>query len=174
MLLSSAPDGKPEVRAVAAVDLARYAGRWYEIGRLPNRFQRRCACCVTASYALEGDGRISVVNECRAGDGERIRAAGVARLADRDGPASKLKVRFAPRLLSFLPFVWGDYWVLDLADDYSFALVGEPKRKYLWVLSRTPTLSEERYRALLDAAKSMGYDTDRVVRTPHPPSDVSP
>jgi apolipoprotein D and lipocalin family protein len=160
------PQGtEPVVRSVDAVDLERYAGRWFEIARLPNRFQKRCGCCVTASYELRPDGRLTVVNECR-GEGDRaIRAEGEARLADPDGPSSRLKVRFAPGFLSFLPFVWGDYWILELAPDYGHVLIGEPKRKYLWILAREPALPDEVYERLLGEAESMGYDISKVERT---------
>ena len=154
------------VRAVPSLDLARYAGRWFEIARLPNRFQKSCACCVTASYAPRADGRLGVVNECTAADGRATRAEGVARLAAPGGPASQLKVRFAPAFLSFLSAVWGDYWVLELAPDYSYALVGSPDTAYLWILARAPSLPEETYAALLATARSQGFDVSRVVRTP--------
>jgi apolipoprotein D and lipocalin family protein len=154
------------VETVSAVDLDRYAGLWYEIARLPNRFQDDCACCVTATYTLREDGRLTVVNACRSADGKPNAVEGEARLATKGGPASKLKVRFAPRFLSFLGFVWGDYWILDVAEDYSHALVGSPDRKYLWVLSREPTIGEEAYAGILEKAKGMGFDVARVQKTP--------
>src|SRR5512141_2853773 len=130
--------GQGPVRPVPAVDLARYAGRWYEVARLPHSFEAKYTGETTADYELLPNGQMRVVNECRLADGTRTRAEGRARLADRKGPTSKLKVRFAPAFLSFLSAVWGDDWVLALSDDYSPALVGEPGRRYLWVLSRTP------------------------------------
>ena len=153
------------VEVVPAVDLERYAGRWYEVARLPNRFQDDCACCVTATYTLREDGRLTVVNACRTADGGSKSVEGEARLASKDGPTSKLKVRFAPRFLSFLGFVWGDYWILDLAGDYSHALVGSPDCKYLWVLSRKITMEEEAYARILEKAARMGFDVRRVQRT---------
>src|SRR3982750_3224243 len=98
---------------VSNLDLNKYAGRWYEIARLPNRFQEKCAGDVQATYTLRPDGTVSVVNECRTKDRGITRAEGVARRADFAGPASRLKVRFAPAVLSFLPFVWGDYWIVE-------------------------------------------------------------
>jgi apolipoprotein D and lipocalin family protein len=159
--------GQPmRVEAVPSVDLARYAGVWYEIARFPNRFQTKCACCVSATYTLLPDARVSVVNQCRTSDGAFTRAEGVARRADSSGPDSRLKVRFAPGFLSFLPFVWGDYWILDLADDYSHALVGSPDRGYLWVLAREATLPDATYARIVDAARRQGFDVARLVRTP--------
>jgi apolipoprotein D and lipocalin family protein len=149
------------------VDLASYAGRWYEIARLPNRFQEQCAGDVAANYTLRPDGRVAVVNECRRRDGQTTRAEGVARLADEQGPASRLKVRFAPAWLSFLPFVWGDYWILELDPDYRHALVGDPSRKYLWILSRSPALDAATYESLAALADRLGFDTPRLVRTSH-------
>lgn len=157
---SSAP-----VEAIAAVDLDRYAGRWYEIARLPNGFQDDCTCCVTATYTPREDGRLTVVNECRTRDGKPKAVEGEAKLANADGPASKLKVRFAPRFLSVFGFVWGDYWVLDLAEDYSHALVGAPNREYLWVLAREPSMDAETYAGLLEKAGAMGFDVTRVQTT---------
>lgn len=154
------------VRSVAAVDLARYAGRWYEVARFPNRFQKQCVAATTADYELLSNGDVRVVNACRKSDGTISRAEGKAKLAHRGGPTSQLKVRFAPRILSFLPMVWGDYWVLDLTEDYGAALVGEPSRKYLWVLSRTPVLEEAVYQRLIDTAKAQGFDVARLVRSP--------
>jgi len=148
------------------VDLARYAGRWYEIARLPNRFQEQCAGDVAATYTLRPDGRIGVVNECRKRDGRTARAAGVARRADEKGPAARLKVRFAPAVLSFLPFVWGDYWILELDREYGYAVVGDPSRKYLWILSRSPAMDAVTYESLVAAAGRLGFDTVRLVKTP--------
>jgi apolipoprotein D and lipocalin family protein len=150
------------------VEPARYAGRWYEIARLPNRFQEQCAGDVAANYSLRDDGRITVVNECRTKDGVD-RAEGIARRADPKGPASRLKVRFAPAWLSFLPWVWGDYWILELDREYRFALVGEPSREYLWILSRDPVMDQAAYDSLVARAAALGFDTARLVRTPQAP-----
>ena len=157
-------EGK-ELQVVPAVDLPRYQGKWYEIARLPNRFQQQCVGNVAASYTLRQDGRITVINECRLRDGSTDRAEGVARVADSKGPNSKLKVRFAPAFLSFLPFVWGDYWILDLAPDYSYVLVGDPGRKYFWILARTPQISERTYEQLVEKARAQGFAVDRLIRT---------
>ena len=148
------------------VDLARYAGRWYEIARLPNSFQDQCAGDVVATYTLRSDGRVTVLNECRRPDGGTARAEGVARRADEKGPASRLKVRFAPAFLSFLPFVWGDYWIVELDRDYRYAIVGDPSRKYLWILSRSRVMDAATYDSLSATAGRLGFDVARLVRTP--------
>ncbi len=154
-----------ELRVVPSVDLSRYAGTWYEIARLPNSFQDQCAGEVTATYTLLDDGEIRVVNRCRKASGEMAVAEGRARLASDEGPNSRLKVRFAPDFLSFLPFVWGDYWIIDLAPDYGYAVIGEPDRKYFWVLARNPRLEETTLNEILGRARSQGYQLDSLIRT---------
>ena len=119
------------VRTVPAVNLDRYAGEWFEVARFPNRFQDQCTGEVRATYARRTDGRIDVTNRCRTAEGVDD-AKGVARVIDTQTSA-KLKVRFAPAYLSWLPSVWGDYWIIGLADDYGWAVVGSPDRKYLWI-----------------------------------------
>ena len=159
-------DSPRPVRSVREVDLQRYAGTWYEVARLPNRFQRKCRAETTAVYERLANGELRVVNTCRGVDGQLIRAEGRAKLADRDGPTSRLKVRFAPAILSFLPMVWGDYWILDLTADYGAALVGTPDRKYLWFLSRKPQLDDATFDRLVSTAASQGFDVARLTRSP--------
>ena len=154
------------VRTVDRVDLERYLGDWYEVARFPNRFQRKCAGDVRAAYARRSDGRIDVVNRCAAADGSIAEARGLARIVDPRTPA-KLKVRFAPAALSFLPFVWGDYWIIALADDYSWAVVGSPDRKYLWILAREPEPGDAAVAAAVAAAQANGFAVERLVRTTH-------
>ena len=153
------------LEVVPTVDLNKYAGVWYKIARLPNWFQKQCVGDVTATYTLLDNGRIKVVNRCRKESGEIDEAEGEAKLSGNDAPNTKLKVRFAPSILSFLPFVWGDYWIIALAPDYSYAVIGEPARKYLWVLSRTPVMNELTFNTILDQLKAKGYDLTSLVRT---------
>lgn len=156
----------PKTLEVApSVDLSRYAGRWYEIARLPNRFQNSCAGDVVAAYSLVEGGQLKVVNQCRQNNGQTTSAEGEARLAGKSGPNSKLKVRFAPVWLSWLPMVWGDYWIIDLAPDYSFSVVGTPDRKYLWILSRTPQMDDAIYQRIVKQTAAKGFDVPRLVRT---------
>ncbi len=151
---------------VARVDLGRYAGQWYEVARYPNSFQSQCVRDVVAVYEAQPDGTIGVINRCRVANGEVDEAVGVARVAD-PATGAKLEVRFAPAFLSFLPFVWGDYWVLGLDPEYRWAVVGTPDRQYLWILARTPDVSDADYRSALSVAAAQGFDTGRVVRTEH-------
>jgi apolipoprotein D and lipocalin family protein len=153
---------------VPTVDLERYAGRWFEVARLPNRFQKKCVGDVTATYSLMRDGRIEVVNRCRDAGGAVTAAKGVARRVDGQ-PPSILQVRFAPAVLGFLPGVWGDYQIIALDAGYGHAMIGTPDRKYLWVLSRTPRLDEQVYRSLLDQAKAQGFDVSKVEVTSQRP-----
>ena len=154
-----------EVRVVPSVDLSRYAGTWYEIARLPNRFQEKCACNVTATYTLLENGEINVVNRCVTSEGDTTEAEGRARRASDEEPSARLKVRFAPGFLSFLPFVWGNYWIIDLAPDYSYAVIGEPDRKYLWILARQPALEETTLQRILANVAAQGYDLKTLIRT---------
>jgi apolipoprotein D and lipocalin family protein len=166
VLMVAASLQSDQVGTVDTVDLDRYVGDWFEIARFPNRFQRSCTGDVRATYTRRPDGRIDVVNRCRATDGRIIEAQGIARVIDVRTSA-KLKVRFAPAVLSFLPFVWGDYWIVGLADDYSWAVVGSPDRAYLWILARTSTLETGRLDAARAAARATGFDTDRLAMTRH-------
>ena len=156
---TQSPAGR--VTAVPSVDLDRYLGTWFEIARFDNRFQRVCAGDVTAEYARRSDGRIDVVNRCRRTSGEITTASGVARIVDT-ATRSKLAVRFAPAWLSWIPAVWGDYWVIGLAEDYSWAVVGTPDHEYLWVLSRTAVLAPDQYRRAVDTARANGFDEGRL------------
>ena len=161
---AAAPAQTPApVQTVPFVDLDRYAGDWFEIARFPNRFQRQCVGDVRVRYARRADGRLDVVNRCRTADGQ-TEARGVARIVDEHAFA-RLKVRFAPAWLSLLPAVWGDYWVIGLAPDYSWAVVGEPGRDYLWILARASHLDGESIASARAAARASGYDVDRLVPT---------
>lgn len=153
-----------EVRTVANVDLTRYVGTWYEIARFPNRFQKDCAANVTAQYSKRADGNIDVINRCKEADGKIDQATGVARVVNPQTNA-KLKVSFAPDWLNWVSFIWGDYWIIDLAPDYSLAAVGDPSRDYLWVLSRTPGIADADYEALVNRVTAQGFDTSRLVKT---------
>jgi apolipoprotein D and lipocalin family protein len=166
MLAAGQVQAPGPVQTVAAVDLNRYVGDWYEIARFPAWFQNKCTADVRASYAKRPDGRIDVVNRCRQADGTMTEARGVARVVDARTFA-KLQVRFAPAALSFLPFVWGDYWVLGLADDYSWAVVGSPDRKFLWVLARAPQLAGPVFESALATARANGFDVGRLIMTKH-------
>lgn len=151
-----------EVTTVPELDLEKYAGTWLEIARLPMYFQRNCKSDITANYTLQPDGTVSVLNSSLNFEDKVTSAQGVARRPDPKEPA-KLQVRFAPGWLSWLPFVWADYWVIALDDDYQWAMVGQPSRKYLWILSRKPSLDKETFENLKAKAESMGYDLSTLI-----------
>jgi apolipoprotein D and lipocalin family protein len=149
-------------RTVPQVDLQRYAGLWHEVARYPNRFEDggRLRCVdVTATYTPRPDGRIKVVNACRdlVRPGKSRVAQGWAKVADANG--AKLRVTF------FWPF-FGDYWVIGLDPDYRWAVVGSRNRRYLWVLSRTPTLPADIFARATATAAAQGFDLGLLVRTP--------
>lgn len=152
---------------VADVDLARYCGTWYEQARLPNRFQRHCGGQVSAHYSLQPDGTVQVLNRCVGDDGHVEAVQGVARRVAVPGvqQPGRLAVRFAPAWLSWLPPVWGEYWIIQLDEDYQHALVGTPDRKFLWVLSRRPRLQSSIVRDLLGYAGVLGFPVRRVIKT---------
>jgi apolipoprotein D and lipocalin family protein len=150
---------------IASLDVPRYMGTWYEIAKFPNRFQRDCVGNTTATYTALPDGRVKVVNRCRQADGSYKSATGVARqLGGSTSP--KLEVRFAPAIFSFIPMVWGDYWVIDLDPDYRLAAVSDRKGEYLWILARTPTVDRASYDALLARIAAQGLDVAKLEATP--------
>ena len=155
---SAKKDERPPLRVVPFVDLQRYQGDWYEIARYPNRFQKGCVGS-RASYTLNDDGTVGVLNQCFEGSfGGKLRSAkGRARVVDKATNA-KLKVTF------FWPFR-GDYWIIGLGRDYEYAVVGHPERRYLWILSRTKKMDEGIYEAILGRLEEEGYDTTRLIKT---------
>jgi len=156
---------KNPVKTVNSVDLKKYAGKWFEIARYPNRFQKKCTGNVTATYTLKSEKKVEVLNECLDKKGKITKAKGEAKIVDSTTNA-KLKVRFAPGWLSWLPFVWGDYWILELDDDYEYVVVGDPGRDYLWILSRESKLDSATYDRLLQKVEEMGFEPKRLVKTP--------
>lgn len=157
-------DSDKPLETVDRVDLERYMGRWYEIAKIPNRFQRKCVRDTSATYSLRPDGRVTVVNRCTEKDGDESVSSGLAKVVDTATNA-KLKVSFVS-LLGIRLF-WGDYWVIGLDPDYEWALVGESKRKYGWILARQPQLTPEQWEAARSTLRARGYDPDRFETTPH-------
>jgi apolipoprotein D and lipocalin family protein len=149
------------LEVVPYVDLSRYVGTWYEIATIPQRFQKDCVA-VTATYTLREDGKITVVNKCRTKtlDGQAKSVTGKAWVVDKKTNA-KLKVQF------FWPFR-GDYWIIELDPDYQYAVVGHPKRNYLWILSRSPQIEETLYQELMQRIANKSYDLLRIKRTLQP------
>lgn len=149
---------KPPLRVVDELDLTRYLGTWYAVASIPTPFERSCAQGTTATYTLLPNGQIEVVNVCFSADGRRIEARGRAWVPDPKAPA-KLKVSFLN--LWGLRFFPADYWVIDLAPDYAYAVVGHPSRNYGWILSRTPGLPPEVLAGIWERLVAQGYDGSR-------------
>lgn len=166
---ASSPPVPGPLQTIPALDVPRYLGTWYEVARYPNRFQKQCVADVQAVYSALPEGRIEVRNRCRKADGTLDEAVGVARQVG-DAQSPRLKVRFAPAWLSFIPWVWGDYWVVDLDEAYQLVAVSEPGRDYLWILSRTPHVDAQAYHALLHRLTRQGLDITRLVPTSQPSS----
>lgn len=165
LIASSAVEDGP-LATIPYLDVPRYIGRWYEIAKYPNRFQKRCVGDTTAEYGLQPNGNLQVINRCRMEDGRFDEAIGAARqIGERSSP--RLEVRFAPAWLSFIPAVWGSYWVIDLDPDYQLVAVSEPKREYLWILSRSPKVSPDVYDNLLQRLRTKGFDTRKLETTIH-------
>jgi apolipoprotein D and lipocalin family protein len=155
------PAGSPNA-PVAELDVDRYMGLWHEVARRPMFFQRDCVGDTTATYERQTDGGIRVRNACRTADG-LITSSGMAR---RAGQGGALEVRFAPGWLGWLPFVWADYWVVDLDPDYTWAVVGGPGQGAMWVLSREPTLDPDLLERILERAAARGYRRDDLIVDP--------
>jgi apolipoprotein D and lipocalin family protein len=151
---SSQDNGLPQLTTVNQVDLNRYIGLWYEVAKIPNSFQDQCAYGTTAEYTLLKDGRIRVVNTCYDKNDKPDVADGIAKVVDKNSNA-KLEVSFFS-ILGIRPF-WGDYWIIGLDENYQWAIVGTPSRKYGWVLSRTPVISDETMREIFEILRSQNY-----------------
>ncbi|MBM5572058.1 MULTISPECIES: lipocalin family protein [Deefgea] len=145
----------PTVQSVPQVDLARYVGTWHEIARFPMYFQNQCVGDVTANYSKMDNGKIKVINRCRTKDGEFDQAEGSASVVENTGNA-QLKVSF------FWPFR-ADYWIIGLDPEYRWAVVGNPNRKYLWILSRTKNMTADDLAAAKATALAQGYDLQQLI-----------
>ncbi len=156
----------PPLRTVPRVDLRRYLGTWYEIAAIPQRFQRGCTA-TSATYSLRPDGAIDVLNRCRKDALDGPEKSARAKAWPVDATCAKLKVQF------FWPFR-GDYWIVELGDDYDYAVVGHPDRTYGWILARSTRLDPALYQAILDRLREQGYDTTRFVRTLQPGAEGAP
>jgi apolipoprotein D and lipocalin family protein len=143
---------------VPSVDLQKYIGKWYEIAAFPQRFEKGCHC-TTAEYEITDKGYVRVVNSCRIDSPQgKLKVARGKAFVVNGSNNSKLRVQF------FWPFR-GDYWIIDLAEDYSYAVVGAPSRTYLWVLSRTPKMEDALYRQIVERCAEKGFDVNKLVLT---------
>ena len=150
------------VNTVSFVDLSKYAGKWYEIAKIPNRFQKGCARGTTAEYKLRDDGNIDVINKCIEEDGSINEAEGLAKIVD-EKTNSKLEVSFVS--IFGIHLFWGDYWVIGIDKNYEYAVIGHPERKYGWILSRTPQLSKDKLDEAFRILKNNGYNEKDFIFT---------
>ena len=156
----------PALKSIESLELNRYLGQWFEIAKFPNWFQKKCKSDTKANYSLKSSGSIEVLNACRMEGGQITEALGEARQVG-ESKSAKLKVRFAPEWMGFIPLVWGDYWVVDLDDAYQLVAVSEPTREYLWILSRTPEPDDKSVNDLMLRLISKGFDLSQLERTQH-------
>lgn len=156
--MSAGGAGPRGVEAVPWLDLERYVGRWYGAAWLPLPFQRRCEGELEVEYALRDDGLIALRSVCRGDGGRQLESHGVARQPEPLREPAKLQVRFAPAWLHRLRFVWNEHWVIGLDRDYGWAIVGEPQRRYLWILGREERMDYHLLEELKTIARRMGYD----------------
>ncbi|MCR2747444.1 lipocalin family protein [Limnobacter sp. YS8-69] len=158
-------DASQPLQTIQSLDVPRYMGTWHEIAKYPNRFQKQCVGNTSAEYSMRSDGKVKVLNRCQLASGEMDEAEGQARqVGGANSP--KFEVRFAPAWLSWLPMVWGDYWVIDLDKEYELVAVSEPSREYLWVLARTQQVEQAKYDALLARLKARGFDMNKIELSP--------
>jgi apolipoprotein D and lipocalin family protein len=158
LTMTACTSSRPPLPTVQSVDLDRYVGTWYEIARLPNFFQSKCASDTQAIYRADGKD-VEVVNQCRKEDGTLDQIRGIAKVVE-ESQGAKLRVSF------FRP-IYGDYWILALDPDYRWVLVGEPSRQYAWILARAPALDAATQESLLARAAALGFDRQAFVDTPH-------
>jgi apolipoprotein D and lipocalin family protein len=158
LLMTTTNSQAQTLQTVPTVDLKKYAGKWYEIASYPQYFQKGCHC-TTAEYTLSEKGYVIVENRCNKDsvNGKESYIKGKAFVEEGSGNA-KLKVQF------FWPFK-ASYWIIDLATDYSYAVVSHPNKKYLWILSRTSKMDDIVYQEIIDKLKSKGFDLSKLQKT---------
>ena len=176
-LFSAAASGQSPLPAplqpLPRLDLESYMGTWYQVLWFPNRFQKQCSSDTSATYRILGNGSVEVTNRCRTAEGTMDTVVGVARppagvsriVAGKLQPA-RLEVSFLPAWLRWTGIGWGAYWVLDLAPNGRYAIISEPSRQYLWVLSRQPALTSDEDAAIRGKLQALGFDL-RALQT-HP------
>jgi apolipoprotein D and lipocalin family protein len=153
------PAQERNVTAVPSIDLKRYSGDWYEIAKLPNKFQKQCVGNTIATFSTKrNDGEMEVLNRCLTRDGKVQQLRGATKSLDA-GTNSKMKV-------SFPKFSSSSYWIVDLEPNYQYAVVASPKRDYLWIYSRTPQMNDAVYQQILRRIEQMGFHPNRLIRTP--------
>jgi apolipoprotein D and lipocalin family protein len=152
---------RSEIPTAHYVDLNRYIGKWYEVASIPQSFQKKCVANTTAEYSFAEDDLIKVLNSCDTKKGDRDVAEGRAKVVDT-ATNSKLKVTFV-KLVKWIFTFGGNYWILDVPADYSYAMIGDPTLEYAWILSRTPNLEKTKFIEIESKFKALGYDTCKIL-----------
>ncbi len=159
------PPPQNELQTPSHVDLQQYLGIWYEIASIPQRFQKQCVANTQAAYSQSNDGSIAILNSCERADGSRSQAKGRAQVVDAQSQA-KLKVTFVRWFGFWIPLFGGAYWIIDLEPNYQYTVVGHPERRYGWILSRSPELSNGNFKKVAEHLKAQGYDLCDFNMTP--------
>ncbi|MEF8798935.1 MAG: lipocalin family protein [Candidatus Bipolaricaulota bacterium] len=167
-LIGMEVEDQSQLKTVEELDIDKYLGEWYAVASIPRFFNRSCAWGNKAEYRLRDDGRIDVLNTCYTEEGKKREVRAVGWVPDRLEPG-KLKVSFLP-LFGYRLFA-ADYWVLEVGDDYEYAVVGHPNRNFGWILSRKPELEPETLEAIADRLEGMGYDFSDFEMNPQAPPE---
>jgi apolipoprotein D and lipocalin family protein len=162
---------KTAVTAIPSLDLTRYLGKWYELCRLPIKYEDETATDISARYSLNENGTVRVDNRCFDEDGKPSQSIGEASAVDDS--KSRLKVTFLPKFIRWIPFTSGDYWVLKLNPEYQVSLVGTPDRRYLWLLGRRPDLPQDVREEYLTEARRQGFDLGKLIVPRHTGREVT-
>ncbi len=160
-----AKNAKKALASAAHVDLDRFVGSWFEVARLPDRQDKDCVSDARVTYARTDNG-LRLLSLCRRDNGTIRRSTGRAKLAD-DATQARFKISYSHSALDALPFVWSDYTIIDVADDYSTAIVGAADRKHLWFLARQPAVADPAHQDFMNKARAQGFDTSALVYTRH-------
>lgn len=162
MLLSAPTWASFTPQTVPKVDLNRYMGKWYEVAKIPNTFQKTCISDITVNYTLLANNHVAGVNTCRKANGELYQLAVDGKVQDASN--AKIVFKITSSWLRFIPMIRADYWIVDLANDYSYAAVATADGKYLWILARQPQLAESVYLQIVQRVAKLGFATDKLVK----------
>lgn len=160
-LFVTSAHAEEELKTVTKVDINRYMGTWHEIARLPNKHQDKCIK-TQAVYTMENKDEISLKNSCSLADGTTKEVKGIGRIKDSVTMA-KLEVNFVPRWLRWIGLGWGNYWIIELEPNYHYVVVSEPKREYLWILSRAEKMEKSVYEGIVNRLKNNNFDVSKLI-----------
>ncbi len=162
LLLVNQAWASSNLQTVSAVDIKRYMGTWFEIARTPNMYQKNCVGEVKATYTLLANNQVGGLNVCRKANGELYKISTIGQIQDTTN--SKISFKITSSWLRFIPMIRADYWIIDLADDYSYAAIATPDAKNLWIVARQPTLAESSYQQIVQRVAKLGLKTEQLVK----------